>query len=84
MDAPSLIAVLFVGGIAGWLAGKFMRGGGFGIFANIVVGIIGAIIGGFVFGLFGIRADGLIGAIIMATIGAGILLYVVGLFKKID
>lgn len=84
MDAPSLIAVLFVGGIAGWLAGKFMRGGGFGIFANIVVGIIGAIIGGFVFGQFGIRADGLIGAIIMATIGAGILLYVVGLFKKID
>ena len=55
---------------------------GFGLAGNIVVGIIGAIIGRYVFNLFNIVAGGMIGTIIMATIGAAILLFVVGLFKK--
>ena len=82
MESTGLIAFLFIGAIAGWLAGTLMKGGGFGLFGNIVVGIIGAVIGGYVFGLLGISAGGMIGAIVTATVGAAILLYFVGLIKK--
>ena len=82
MEPTGLIAFLFIGAVAGWLAGTLMKGGGFGLFGNIVVGIIGAVIGGYVFGLLGISAGGLIGAIVTATAGAAILLYFVGLIKK--
>ena len=82
MEIESLLAFLVVGAIAGWLAGKWMKGGGFGLFGNIVVGVIGAIIGGYVFSLVGIRADGILGAIVISTVGAGILLFIVGLLKK--
>jgi len=82
MESTGLIAFLIIGGIAGWLAGILMKGGGFGLLGNIVVGIIGAIIGGWVFGLLGISAGGMIGSIVTATIGAAILLYVVGIIKK--
>ena len=77
MESTGLIAFLFIGAIAGWLAGTLMKGGGFGLFGNIVVGIIGAVIGGYVFGLLGISAGGMIGAIVTATAGAAILLYFV-------
>lgn len=82
MESTGLIAFLFIGAIAGWLAGTLMKGGGFGLFGNIVVGIIGAVIGGYVFGLLGVTAGGMIGAIVTATIGAAILLFFVGLIKK--
>ena len=82
MESTGLIAFLFIGAIAGWLAGTLMKGGGFGLFGNIVVGIIGAVIGGYVFGLLGVSAGGMIGAIVTATIGAAILLFFVGLIKK--
>ena len=82
MEGKSLIAFLIIGAIAGWLAGKWMRGGGFGLFGNIVVGVIGAIIGGYVFGLVGIQAGGFVTSLVIATVGAGILLYVVSLLKK--
>lgn len=82
MAVESLLVFLLIGGVAGWLAGKLMKGGGFGVMGNIVVGVIGAFIGGFVFGAVGIRADGIIGSIVIATVGAGILLFVVGLIKK--
>lgn len=82
MAIESLLAFLFVGAVAGWLAGKLMKGGGFGLLGNIVVGVIGAFIGGFVFGELNIRADGIIGQIVIATVGAGILLFAVGLIKK--
>lgn len=82
MESTGLIAFLFIGAVAGWLAGTLMKGGGFGLFGNIVVGIIGAVIGGYVFGLLGISAGGMIGAIVTATAGAAILLYFVGLIKK--
>jgi uncharacterized membrane protein YeaQ/YmgE (transglycosylase-associated protein family) len=59
-----------------------MKGGGFGLLGNIIVGIVGAVIGGFVFSLLGISAGGLIGSIITATAGAALLLFVVGLIKK--
>ena len=71
-----------VGLIAGFLAGKVMKGGGFGVLMDIVIGIVGALIGGWVFGLLGISAGGLIGSIIVAFVGACILLWLVRLIKK--
>ena len=82
MDLTSLIVWIIIGAVAGWLAGKIMKGGGFGLLGNIIIGIIGAFIGGFVFGLLGITAGGIIGSIVMATVGAVLLLYIVKLIKK--
>ena len=82
MDIQALVIFLAIGAIAGWLAGTLMKGGGFGLLGNIVVGIIGAVIGGFVFGLLGISAGGLIGSIVTATAGAALLLFSIGLIKK--
>jgi uncharacterized membrane protein YeaQ/YmgE (transglycosylase-associated protein family) len=59
-----------------------MKGGGFGLLVNILVGIVGGVVGGFLFRLLAIAAGGLIGSILTATIGAIVLLYVVGLFKN--
>ena len=58
MDITGLIIFLAIGAVAGWLAGNLMKGGGFGLPGNIVVGVIGAVLGGFVFGLLGISAGG--------------------------
>ncbi len=73
---------IIIGAIAGWLAGKLMRGGGFGFLINIIVGIAGAIIGGWVFGLIGISASGAIGSFITALVGAVLLLWIISLFKR--
>jgi len=78
----SLIYFLIVGLVAGWLAGVIMKGSGYGVLGDIVIGIIGAMIGGHVLGWLGIFAYGLIGRIITALIGAIILIFVVRLIKK--
>jgi uncharacterized membrane protein YeaQ/YmgE (transglycosylase-associated protein family) len=78
LEPGGLIAWLIVGAIAGWLAGQFWKGSGFGLLGNIVVGIIGAFLGGFVLSLLGIGGSaGLIGSIVVAFIGALILLAIV-------
>ena len=82
MDTQGLIIFLAIGAIAGWLAGLLMKGGGFGLIGNIVVGIIGAVVGGLVFGFLGISAGGLIGSIVTATVGAVVLLAIVRVIKK--
>ena len=82
MDLTSLLIFLALGALAGWLAGLIMKGGGFGLVVNIIVGIVGAVIGGWVFGLLGFESAGIIGSIITAVVGAVILLAVIGLFKK--
>lgn len=82
MDLTSLLIFLAIGAVAGWLAGVLMKGGGFGLLGDIVIGIIGAVIGGFLFPLFGVQLGGLIGAIAMATVGAVVLLFVIRLVKK--
>ncbi len=82
MESTGLIAFLIIGAVAGWLAGTLMKGGGFGLLGNIVVGILGAVIGGYVFGLLGISAGGMIGSIVTATAGAALLLFFVGMIKK--
>ena len=70
----ALVWWIVVGLIAGFLAGLVMRGGGFGIVGDIVVGILGAIIGGFVAGLLGLGASGFVGSIIIAFLGACLLI----------
>jgi len=77
-----LVWILLVGLIAGWLAGKLMKGSGFGVLGDIVIGVIGAFIGGFLFRLVGIFAGGFIGSVIVATIGAVVLLYAVRILRK--
>lgn len=81
MDLTGLLIFLVIGAVAGWLAGTLMKGGGSGLVKNMIIGIIGAVIGGFVFGLLGISAGGLIGSIITATAGAAILLFVISKLK---
>lgn len=77
-----LIAFVIIGLIAGWLAGLIMKGKGAGLVMNLVVGVIGAFVGGFLFRLVGLSAHGFIGSLITATVGAVVLLFVVGLLKK--
>ncbi len=76
-----LLWLLVIGAVAGWLAGQFMRGNGFGLVGDIIVGVIGAFIGGYVFRAVGANlGGGMIGSIIVAFIGAVLLLFVVRLF----
>jgi uncharacterized membrane protein YeaQ/YmgE (transglycosylase-associated protein family) len=77
-----LIIHIIVGIVAGFLAGKIMKGSGFGILMNLVVGIIGGVLGGWVFGLLGLHFDSTIGGLITAVAGACLLLWIVSLFKK--
>ena len=82
VDMGDLIYWIVVGLIAGWLAGKVMKGGGYGVLVDIVLGILGGIVGGWVFGLLGLHAGGLIGSIVVAFVGAVILVWVVRKLKK--
>lgn len=74
---------LIIGIIAGWLAGKIARGGGFGIWGDLVTGVIGSYIGGFLFRMMGFAVHGTIGEIIASTIGAIVLLWVIRLFRPV-
>ena len=80
----SLIVILVVGLIAGWLAGKLVHGGGFGIILDIIVGIIGALIGRWLFGVLkiSIGVNFWVDAILTATIGAVILLFILRLIRR--
>ena len=74
---------LFVGLVAGWLAGQVMKGGGYGLVVDLILGILGGIVGGLVFGLLHIwPGGGLIGSIIVAFVGAVILVWITRLLKK--
>ncbi len=77
-----LVWFLLVGLVAGWLAGKLTKGSGYGVVGDIVIGVLGAFVGGFLFRLVGIGAYGTIGSIIVATIGAIVLIWVVRMLKK--
>ena len=78
-----LIWWIIVGLIAGWAAGKIMKGGGYGVIADIILGILGAIIGGWVVGLLGFGGGGLIWSILVAILGAVILIWITRFFKKL-
>lgn len=83
MSMQSLIVILLIGGIAGWLAGLIMKGRGFGVLGNIVIGIVGAFVGHWALGLFGVAlGGGFFREIINAVIGAVIVLFLIGLIKR--
>jgi uncharacterized membrane protein YeaQ/YmgE (transglycosylase-associated protein family) len=82
LSNESLLVILFVGLVAGWLAGKIVRGTGFGILGDILVGILGALIAGLLFPKLGIRlGTGIVSEIIYSAIGAIILLLIVRLAR---
>lgn len=78
----SFLWFLLIGLIAGWLAGSIVKGGGFGLILNIIVGIVGSMLGGFLFQLIGIGANNKLGSLITATVGAIVLLLIVQWISK--
>jgi uncharacterized membrane protein YeaQ/YmgE (transglycosylase-associated protein family) len=76
------IGFLIIGAIAGWLAGVIKKGKGFGLWGNLIVGILGAMLGGFLFQLIGLTSTGMIGLLVVSTIGAVLLLSLIGKFSK--
>ena len=78
-----MIWTIVVGIIAGWLAGVVMKGGGYGVIWDLILGIAGAVIGGWIFGYAGASAGGgMIGNIVVATIGAIVLIFISRLLKR--
>jgi uncharacterized membrane protein YeaQ/YmgE (transglycosylase-associated protein family) len=81
--AMGFLAWIVVGLIAGWLAGQVMKGGGYGVVVDIILGLLGGILGGWIFGQLGIwSGGGMIGSIIVAFVGAVILVWITRLLKK--
>ncbi len=78
----NIVWFLLIGVVAGWLAGKLVKGGGFGLVGNLIVGIIGALIGGFLFPLLGVQVNSTLGELIAATVGAIILLFILRFISK--
>ncbi|HEV8036400.1 MAG TPA: GlsB/YeaQ/YmgE family stress response membrane protein [Yoonia sp.] len=84
MGIESILVIIIIGAIAGWLAGQLIRGFGFGLLGNIVVGVLGAFVAGLIFPVIGLGfGGGLIGSIIHATLGAVILLFLIRLVKRV-
>jgi uncharacterized membrane protein YeaQ/YmgE (transglycosylase-associated protein family) len=82
MGTQSLIMFLLVGLVAGWLAGKIMKGSGYGLVGDLVVGVVGAFVGAWLFGLLGISAGGILGLLVASVVGALLLLFVLRLVKR--
>ena len=83
MDINEAAIFLIAGGLSGWLAGLIMKGGGFGLMKNLVVGVLGAFLGGWLFGLLDVTVGGKwMGPIVTSTVGAVILLKAVSMVKK--
>ena len=78
----NLLIFLLIGALAGWAAGLLMKGRGLGVIGNIIVGVIGAFLGGWLLPMLGVSFGGNIGLFITAFIGAVILLAIVGLIKR--
>ena len=77
-----LVQALVLGALIGWLAGKIMKGRGFGVVGNIVVGILGSMLGHFVFGLIGLQAANTLGRLLVSLAGAVLLIVIVRKLKK--
>jgi uncharacterized membrane protein YeaQ/YmgE (transglycosylase-associated protein family) len=78
-----LIEFILVGLVAGWLAGKVMKGGGYGVLVDIILGILGGILGGWLFGMLGWQGGGLIASLAVAFIGAVILVAITRAIKRV-
>lgn len=73
---------ILIGLVSGFVAGKLMRGGGFGLIVNLVVGIIGGVLGGWLFSLLGIHTSSIIGELITSVVGAIVLLWLVSFLSR--
>ena len=83
MTVESLLIFLLIGAIAGWLAGVLVKGYGFGLVGNIVVGIVGAFLAGLIFPAIGLGfGGGILGTILYATLGAVVLLLIIRVVKR--
>jgi uncharacterized membrane protein YeaQ/YmgE (transglycosylase-associated protein family) len=76
LNPGGMIAWLVMGLIAGWLAGVVMKGGGYGIVVDIIIGLVGAVVGGYMFGLLDIGGVGLLGSMVVAFLGACLLIMI--------
>jgi uncharacterized membrane protein YeaQ/YmgE (transglycosylase-associated protein family) len=76
----NILWYLAIGVAAGWMAGKFVRGHGFGLWADLVMGMMGAVIGGFFLAIIGIHSYGIVANLIVSTIGAVVFLWLIRLF----
>ncbi|MEE9351110.1 MAG: GlsB/YeaQ/YmgE family stress response membrane protein [Thiotrichaceae bacterium] len=88
MEITQIVTMLAIGAVAGWLAGLVMKGGGFGLIGNIILGIVGSVVGTFIGGMAAgagvtLPFTGLVGTLVWAVIGAIVLLVIVGLIRKI-
>jgi len=81
MGLTGLLLWIVIGAVAGWLAGQIMKGGGYGIVGDIIVGMVGALIGGWLLGGI-IAIGGIIGSIVLATLGAIILIFILRLIQR--
>jgi len=77
-----LIWWVVVGLIAGWAAGRIMKGGGYGVVMDIILGIVGAVVAGWLVGFVGIHAGGFISTILVGILGAVLLIWITRLIKK--
>ena len=82
MNTWSLILFLVIGLVAGWLAGQVLKGRGFGLIGDLIVGVIGAFLGGWLFSLLNISAGGILGSLITAFVGAVVFLYLLRIIKR--
>lgn len=82
MQMINLAVFVITGAVAGWLAATLVKGRGFGTVGNIVLGIVGSLLGGFLFDFFGIQPGGIPGYFMAAVVGSVSLLVIVGLIKK--
>ena len=82
MSTGSLFLFLLIGLVAGWLAGHIVKGGGFGLIGDLIVGVIGAFFGGWLFNLLGFSAGGILGSLLTALVGAIVLLFGLRLFTR--
>jgi len=82
MTLHTLVSLLLIGALAGWISGLIIKGRGFGLAGNIIVGIIGAFLGDFCFGLLGIGATSLLGHLIFAVAGALLFVWLLGFIKR--
>jgi uncharacterized membrane protein YeaQ/YmgE (transglycosylase-associated protein family) len=77
-----IIWFLLIGLVAGWLAGKLVKGRGFGLVENMIIGVIGALIGGYLFRLVHVSVGDTLGQLAAATVGATIFLYILKLLRR--
>ncbi|MBN1963324.1 MAG: GlsB/YeaQ/YmgE family stress response membrane protein [Anaerolineae bacterium] len=84
LNPLSCILWLIVGGVAGTIAGRLLRGRGYGLVGDVVLGLIGSVVGGMLFSLVGINLGGLCGELVAATVGAVVLVWVLRIFVRQD